>query len=144
MPLSQTLACERTVSQFMTPDPICAKLTSSVREVSDLLAQNDIRHLPILDNGRLVAMISDRDMRAITGWYLSEPPEGTTRPYMCVADFCDSDVISIAPEEDIVEAIDLMVNHKIGALPVVDARSQKLVGIVSYIDVLRELRDAIE
>jgi acetoin utilization protein AcuB len=131
------------VSDFMTPNPICAKLTSTVREVAELLSDSDIRHLPIMDNGRLAAMISDRDMRTVTGWYLNMPAESTTRPNLTVADICDAGVISISPQSDIVDAIDLMLNHKIGALPVVDSKSQSLVGIVSYIDVLRELRAAV-
>ncbi len=143
MQQAQIVGRIRTVSQFMTPDPICAQLTSTVREVADIFAGADIRHLPIVDNGQLVALVSDRDMRVVTSWYLSLPAENTSRPYLTVADICDEEVFSVSPDDDIVDAIDLMLNHKIGALPVVDPQSRKVVGIVSYIDILRELRDAI-
>ena len=142
MQRAKTLEGKRTVSQFMIANPICAKLTNTVREVAELMSNADIRHLPSVENGELVAMVSDRDMRMVTSWYLNLPAESTARPYPTLADICDDEVLSISPEDDIVSAIDLMLNHKVGALPVVDPRSQKVVGIVSYIDILRALRDS--
>jgi acetoin utilization protein AcuB len=52
-----------------------------------------------------------------------------------------TDVISVNPETELEEVVDLMIEHKIGAVPVVEADSSKLVGIVSYIDALRAARD---
>ena len=134
----------RTVSEFMTPNPICAKPTSTVSEVAELLLDAGVRHLPIVDEGRLVGIVSDRDVRTIAGSYLNMPAELTARPYPCVTDFCNADVITVSPADDIVEVIDLMLDHKIGAVPVVDSRDQKLVGIVTYVDVLREVRAVID
>jgi acetoin utilization protein AcuB len=54
-----------------------------------------------------------------------------------------SDVITVHPESDASEAIDLMIEHRVGALPVVEPDSTKLVGIVSYVDALRAARDLI-
>jgi acetoin utilization protein AcuB len=49
----------------------------------------------------------------------------------------------VDPETEVSEAIDLMIEHRIGALPVVEPDSTKLVGIVSYVDVLRAARDLL-
>ena len=55
----------------------------------------------------------------------------------------DADVLFVHPESDVTEVVDLMIEHKIGALPVVEPGSLKLLGIVSYVDVLRAARDVL-
>jgi acetoin utilization protein AcuB len=52
-------------------------------------------------------------------------------------------VVTVNPESDVAEVIDLMIEHKIGAVPVVEADSTRLVGIVSYVDALRAARDLV-
>lgn len=133
----------RKVSDFMTSDPICATLNSTVSEVAALMLEADIRHVPIVDQGKLIAMVSDRDVRTVNGFYLNLPAELTSRITPTVADFCDAEVFTVSPDDDISYAIDLMLAHKIGALPVVNPGNNKLVGIVSYIDVLPSIHDAI-
>jgi acetoin utilization protein AcuB len=54
-----------------------------------------------------------------------------------------TDVLSVDPETDVGEVVDLMIEHRVGAVPVVDADSEELVGIVSYMDVLRASRDLL-
>lgn len=55
-----------------------------------------------------------------------------------------SDVISVNPETELAEIVELLVEQRIGAIPVVRAGTRELVGIVSYIDVLRALQDSPE
>ena len=142
MQVTQPPIRERKVSQFMTPDPISAKLTSSVREVAELLSEADIRHVPILHDERLVAVVSDRDMQVIANWCLNLKLDDT-KSSPCIADFCDGEIITIYPNDNIADVIKIMIESKVGALPVVDPENNNLVGIVSYIDVLNELYDAI-
>jgi acetoin utilization protein AcuB len=54
-----------------------------------------------------------------------------------------SDVVAVNATDDLIEAIDLMIEHRIGAVPVVETGSSALVGIVSYVDVLRTARDLL-
>jgi len=68
--------------------------------------------------------------------------ETNAKPIPLVADFCETDVITVCPDDDIVEAVDLLLRHNIGALPVVDKRN-RILGILSYTDVLREFRDCM-
>jgi CBS domain-containing protein len=49
----------------------------------------------------------------------------------------------VNPGDDLVEAIDLMIEHQIGAVPVVESGSTELVGIVSYVDALRAARELL-
>ena len=55
----------------------------------------------------------------------------------------NTDTISVGPESDLPELINIMLEQKIGAVPVVDELSDKLVGIVSYVDVLMAARDSL-
>jgi CBS domain-containing protein len=75
-------------------------------------------------------MISDRDLRGVGG---SEQERAVT-------EIMTSDVATIDPETEVEEIIDLILDLKIGALPVVDEETKELMGIVSYVDVLRALK----
>jgi acetoin utilization protein AcuB len=54
-----------------------------------------------------------------------------------------SDVIAVSPETELDEIVELLVEHRIGAVPVVRSDTREVVGIVSYIDVLRALQELL-
>jgi acetoin utilization protein AcuB len=54
-----------------------------------------------------------------------------------------SDVVSVGVEDDLAEVIDLMLEHKVGAIPAVRPDTRQVVGIVSYIDVLRAVQELV-
>jgi acetoin utilization protein AcuB len=54
-----------------------------------------------------------------------------------------SDVIFVDVEADLAEVVELMLEHKVGAIPVVRSDSREVAGIISYIDVLRAVRDLV-
>jgi CBS domain-containing protein len=60
-----------------------------------------------------------------------------------VVGIMSSDVISVEPEAALADAVELMLEHTVGALPVVRPDTREVVGIVSYIDVLRAVRDLV-
>jgi acetoin utilization protein AcuB len=131
-----------TARDLMTSTPVTATPMTTIRSAFDLLHELDIRHLPIVDDvGELVGMISDRDLRALTLPYFADDPDaGTLRVALDarVASLMSSNVLSVDAEAKAVEVVDLMLDHKVGAIPVVDGDGL-LVGIISYIDVLRAL-----
>lgn len=129
------------VRDIMTLSPLVVKVTEKLRDARRKLLEADIRHLPVMDGRRVVGVISDRDLPAA----LVEPssPAGGERGDQPVARVMSSDVVSVYPDADVAEAIDLMLEHKVGALPVIDPSSQELVGIISYVDVLRSARDTL-
>jgi len=133
------------VSEIMSPKPYAVSVTSSIRHVLQLLAEADVRHLPVLENGGIVGIVSDRDLRALTP--ASDAPEDTDAARRALAQpvssVMSSNVVSACPEDDVGDVVDLMVEHRIGAVPIVEAGSSKLVGIVSYVDVLRAARDLL-
>jgi CBS-domain-containing membrane protein len=131
-----------TAHDLMTEDPTTISMNAKVHKAICLLQTLDVRHLPVVDEeGALVGMLSDRDLRGLAF------PEVLGAEYVgrvqaaldaSVSSVMSSNVMSVELEADAAEIVDLMLDHKIGALPVVDADGA-LVGIISYIDVLRNL-----
>lgn len=133
-----------TIDDLMTPDPATLAPEDTVRDAIDLLRSLDVRHVPIVRKGQLIGMLSDRDLREATlpTLHAFDDPDGARKVYeKPLADLMRSDVISVQPSADAADVIDLMIDYKVGAVPVVDDGA--LVGIVSYIDVLRVCRDLI-
>ena len=125
----------------MTREVITVQQSARLGAVIQLLHDHDIRHLPVLDGDRLVGVISDRDLRTYR-----PPPEFVEDNVMASVQMLDTpahrvmnpSVVAIAPSDSIDRAIDLFIDLRVGALCVLDGDA--LVGIVSYIDVLRALR----
>lgn len=126
------------VRDVMTTTPQVAEVTDRLRSVQAKFLELDVRHMPVVDRGKLVGIISERDLPSelIAPAARGDSDRGD-RP---VASVMSSDVLSVNPESDLSDAIDLMLEHRVGALPVVDVDGECLVGIVSYVDVLREAR----
>jgi acetoin utilization protein AcuB len=115
----------------VTPD-------TTLPEAVRLTGQRGIRHLPVLDQDRLVGMLSDRDLkRAMASPATSLEAHELTYllDRLCVAEIMTRAVITIGPTSPIEDAARLMVREKIGALPVTDG--DRLVGLVTETDVLR-------
>jgi len=130
------------VEDCMSVDPIVVQVTETVGGVLRKLLEADVRHLPVVEDEALVGIVSDRDLqRALAHAFAAGEVEGADQPLeRPISTLMSSDVISVDPETELEEVIDLMIDHKIGALPVVEADSQKVLGIISYIDVLRVAR----
>lgn len=131
----------------MTPNPITVPLHASVAEVWDLMRERAVRHLPVVDRGALVGMLSDRDLahfdmaRLLTAEGAETLRRELGTPALKVM---SADVVAVGPDTELGEVVDLLVENRIGAVPVVRPETQELVGIVSYIDVLEALRDQLE
>lgn len=103
-----------------------------------LMRDKLIRHIPIVDNGRLVGVISDRDVRQACfreqmEWLKDdEPPE---RQRTNLSDIMTAHPLKLHPDSTLSEAAGLMIEARIGALPVTD--HGKLVGIITESDLMR-------
>lgn len=123
----------------MTPKPQALGVTAPVREALELLEALDVRHLPVVNAQReVVGMLSDRDLGAARGEALEARITG--RPSLTLAApvsrYMSGDPVTVEEDEDLSAVVDAMIDHRIGAVPIVDADGA-LVGIVSYVDVLR-------
>lgn len=135
------------VEEVMTRNPICAKPNDTISSVLEKFDEADVRHLPVVEEGNLVGMISDRDVHEIALRRAGSDPMDTSLAKALegpAADYMASDVASVDTETDLGEAIDTLLDRRVGALPVVEVDSTKVVGILSYVDVLRALRSFVE
>ncbi len=128
-----------TVDEIMTPDPITIDGSTTLGEAAATMADNDIRHLPVLERKRVVGIVSDRDLAA---WLLEDlnamlDGDDSAPLSRAVADVMSGVGLPIEPKAEISEQIEVMVDARVGAIPVVDQHDERLVGIVSYVDVLR-------
>lgn len=121
------------VSEVMTPNPRTLELSDSIRDAATIMRDEDTGAVPVVEEGRVVGMITDRDIviRAIAdGDY-----DAT------IDDIVTDDVVTCTPEMSTADAAQLMSEHQIRRLPVVDADSN-LVGILSIGDLaVKEGRD---
>ena len=135
-----------TVSELMTPDPVTVTPQASLADVWDLMRDLAIRHVPVLERGALVGMVSDRDIArldltaVLTLDGAAALRDELARPVIRVM---SADVISVETETELADAIALLIEHKVGALPVVRPDTRELVGILSYIDVLRAYQGSL-
>jgi len=123
----------KSVRDAMTESPRSIGASASVVEAARLMRDEHIGSLPITDDEELVGMITDRD---ITTRVVAEAAD----PKMTsVGDVVSRDLISVEPDEDLEEAVQLMASHQVRRLPVVE--NGRLVGIVAQADVALTLRE---
>jgi acetoin utilization protein AcuB len=125
----------------MTRKVITVDSETPVIEAQELMADNNIRHLPVVDlNQQLIGIVTDRDIRSALPYnYLKDTCSAEQREQFCalpVKDIMTKDPIAISPTYTIQDALLLIQNSKVGALPVVDD-DRCLQGIISVRDLLR-------
>ena len=126
------------VADIMTATPEVIQAHDPIRVALGKLRENDIRHLPVMRGKELVGMLSERDVRGVAALAVEESYKVLLEKP--VSQFMSTSVVTANEGDDVGELIDLLIEDKIGAVPVLDGHDGRLVGIVSYIDVLRELR----
>ena len=114
--------------------------SETVEEAQALMAVNGIRHLPVLDGGDLVGIISERDIRAVLIPQRGSGSGRKAKAYylpqdVLVEEAMTADPLWVAPESDIEEAARLLVTNKIGCLPVME--DGRVVGIITDTDILQ-------
>ena len=130
-------------AELMTKDPATVKSSTTVDEAAQKMRELNIRHLPIIHAGQIVGVISDRDLTALLYEDLMNlgSGDGGARLNQAVGDVMSGDVLTAGPETEATELIELFIEHKIGAIPIVDTDGGSLLGIVSYVDILRAAAD---
>ena len=132
---------------LMTPDPVTVIPQASLAEAWAVMRELAVRHVPVVERGVLVGMLSDRDLVQVDIARLAGAGAGDAprkERATSIVDVMSSDVISVEPETEVGEVISLLIEHKIGALPVVEPGTREVLGIISYVDVLRALQDLLE
>ncbi|MBZ5200637.1 CBS domain-containing protein [Planomicrobium chinense] len=114
------------VTEIMTTDVQTCTMDATLQEIAGMMLDWDVGSIPVVDNGRLAGIITDRDLviRGIAAQFSLDTP---------VRQILSSDLVTGRPDMDLEEASDLMAEHQIRRLPIVEG--DKLLGIVSLGDV---------
>ena len=122
------------IRDVMTPNPRTVSPTDSIQNAARIMREEDTGAVPVVDNGRPVGIVTDRDIviRAVAdGGQLNRP----------VADIVSGHMVVATPDMSTREASELMSEHQVRRLPVVE--NERLVGIVSIGDLaVKEGRDS--
>jgi CBS domain-containing protein len=117
----------KSIRDTMTKDPRSIKASASVVEAAQLMREQHIGSLPITDDDQLVGIISDRDITTRVVAEAADPMKSS------VGDFSSRDLVTVEPDKDLEEALQLMARHQVRRLPVVE--NGRLVGIVAQADI---------
>lgn len=128
------------LESVMTKSPAVAYREDSLREVAELMIDKGIRHLPVVDDGVVVGMISERDLRGVLGDLRVFLSEGDDSPLddRRVDEVMSPNPVTVSVSASLFDLASYYIDDRIGAVPVVDD-DDRLVGVVSYVDLLRYL-----
>jgi acetoin utilization protein AcuB len=130
---------QEVVRDWMTRDLITINLETTLPEAHRLMMEHDIRRLPVLENGRLVGIVTLGDVRG------AEPSGATSLSIweinyllsrLRIEEIMTPRPFTISPNATLAEAAHMMLKYKISALPVLDA-GEELVGIITESDIFR-------
>ncbi len=133
------------VRDLMTPSPITVAPTTPMLDARALMDRARIRHLIVTDGDLLVGIVTDRDIRlnlaspasSLSVWELNHLLSRLT-----VREVMTSSVLVTAPDRAAGEAARIMLEHRIGALPVVEGG--RIVGIITETDLVRGFTRLVE
>lgn len=127
-----------TVGDCMAADPATVAPMDSLQRVIELLRRRDIRAVPVVEDGRLVGIVTDRDVRQVAPAYPLFRDEVEIRHYtehLTVTAAMTADPMTVTPATPLVEAAKILETYRISSLPVVEGA--RVVGMLSVTDLLR-------
>ena len=125
----------KSIQEAMTPNPTAIEPNTAAREAARILKAENVGALPIIEDGKLVGMVTDRDLAIRV---LAEGKDADTP----VGEIASKDVVTVDPQQTLEEAARLMAEHQIRRLPVVE-EDGRLVGILAQADVAQAGHDAL-
>ena len=132
-------AATRLVSEIMQTDFVTVSLHDRLDFADQVMRLGRIRHLPVLQHGRVVGILSNRDILAASLTKVLQFGPIERRSFLRsidVEEIMTSQIHTVSPNATLEEAAQLLLRHKIGCLPVVDAAGTA-VGLITETDLLR-------
>ena len=129
------------VKGWMTSDILTVDEETSMMKASQIMKENNIRRLPVMRKGKLVGMVTDRDIKE------ASPSKATTLDVhelyyllseLKLKDIMSKGLVTVGPEETVEKAAVKMLEHRISGLPVINDKG-KLVGIITQGDIFKVL-----
>ena len=127
-----------TAGDCMSVDPVTVAPRDSLQRVIELLRRRDIRAVPVVEDGKLVGIVTDRDVRQVAPAYPLFRDDDEIRRYtenLTVTAAMSADPMTVSPATPLVEAAKILETYRISSLPVVEGF--RVVGILSVTDLLR-------
>jgi CBS domain-containing protein len=128
----------KTVRDIMTTEVTTLGRNDSLQLAKDIMTLGRVRHFPVIDDGKLVGVVSQRDLYKASLGSVLKYGEKAQRAFLegvAVKEVMSDPPITIAPHATVQEAARLMMEKKIGCLPVLEGPT--LVGIVTETDMLK-------
>lgn len=130
----------KSVAEIMTRDPVTVDPDNSIAVAIRMMRKGELRRLPVVEDGRLIGVVTSGDLRRITGLssiLRDQSQDNFLWYHIPVANVMTRDPVTLTPETPIAEAARLLVEYKIGGLPVL--QDDRLVGIITTTDLLQYL-----
>jgi CBS domain-containing membrane protein len=140
------MAERTTVRDLMTVEVVFLTPNEELELAEELMRYRRVRHLPVIDEGKLVGLISHRDLLRAQARLLRRPPtvfEGDFCPSVYVREFMTTGVRTVGPDAKASDAAKILLQNRFGCLPVVD-ESDHILGIVTEVDFLRWAVERLE
>jgi CBS domain-containing protein len=121
------------IKDVMTPEVRACEPSATVVEAAKVMAREDIGPVPIVEDGRLVGVVTDRDI-VVQVVAAGRDVNSTT-----VGDIASRDLVTVSPDDNLDDALTLLAERQVRRLPVVEG--DRLVGIVAQADIARLGKD---
>jgi CBS domain-containing protein len=134
---AETTAISRMrASEIMTKNVRTAAPTATLREVAAMMRDGDMGAVPIVDNGKLIGIVTDRDIvvRAVSESKSADSP---------ISEAMTTELFTVSPDDFVFEAIRLMGDKQVRRIPVINTDGS-LAGIIAMADVALEMEDERE
>jgi CBS domain-containing protein len=122
------------IKEVMSSDVRTCEPNATVVDVAKVMAKEDVGPIPVVEGGRLIGLVTDRDL-VVRVLAEGKDPE-TTR----VGEVASRELVTVSPDEDLDQALKLLAQHQVRRLPVVEG--DRVVGIVAQADIARLGKDA--
>jgi len=143
-PQGRRRADQALVRDYMTPQPEALETSQKLLDAVLLLRKSGFRHIPVLDQGQLAGVISERDLWRFSPTMLiplSQQDYNRVFEETSIGKVMTRDPQTIAPDAPLSQAVNLLIQNRLGCLPVME--NDVLVGIITVRDMLRALYDFV-
>jgi CBS domain-containing protein len=122
------------VKDVMTRDVTACAPSATVKDAAGLMARDDIGPVPVVEDGRLTGIVTDRDI------VIRVVAEGRDPNTTTVGEIATKDIVTVSPDDDLEDALRLLAENQVRRLPAVEG--DRLVGIVAQADIARLGKDS--
>lgn len=125
------------ISAFMTKSPHTVGKSQTLAHAHEVMRKHNIRHLPVLEGGKLVGLVTERDLRLI------ETLKDVDPAHVTVEEAMSQEVYAVTPDTLLAEVARQMAEHKYGSAIVMEG-SAKVVGIFTTVDAMTALSSVLQ